>query len=57
MHIDAHVHVFPPEIEKNCKKIAETEPHFGAICSGKVHKWGTAGDVVARMDIDGLDQA
>lgn len=57
MHIDAHVHVFPPEIEKNCQKIAETEPHFGAICSGKVHKWGTVEDVVAQMDIDGLDQA
>ena len=57
MHIDAHVHVFPPEIEKNCQKIAETEPHFGAICSGKVHKWGTVEDVVAQMDMDGLDQA
>ncbi|MDD5515585.1 MAG: amidohydrolase family protein [Synergistales bacterium] len=57
MNIDAHVHVYPPEIEKNYKKIAETEPHFGAMCAGKVHKWGTAEDVIARMDADGVDQA
>ena len=57
MHIDAHVHVYPPEIEKDCKRISETEPHFAAICSGKVHKWGTAEDVIAQMDIDDLDQA
>lgn len=57
MHIDAHVHVYPPEIEKNWKKIAETEPHFGTLCAGKAHKWGTVEDLVARMEIDGLDQA
>jgi predicted TIM-barrel fold metal-dependent hydrolase len=55
MRIDAHFHVYPPEVQAGWQKIAETEPHFAAICSGKVHKWALAGDVIAGMDADGVD--
>lgn len=55
MRIDAHVHVYPPEIRADWPRIAEKEPHFASICSGKVHKWGTAEDVIAQMEADGVD--
>lgn len=55
MRIDAHVHVYPPEIQADWRRIAEREPHFASLCSGRVHKWGDAGDVTAQMEIDGVD--
>jgi hypothetical protein len=57
MRIDTHVHVYPPEVQADWQKIAEREPHFASICSGKVHKWALAEDVVARMETDGIDQS
>lgn len=55
MRIDAHVHVYPPEIQSDWKRIAEKEPYFASLCSGRVHKWGNAEDVIAKMEIDGMD--
>ncbi|MDO9508863.1 MAG: amidohydrolase family protein [Thermovirgaceae bacterium] len=55
MRIDAHVHVYPPEIQADWETIAEKEPHFGSLCSGRAHKWATAEDVVEQMKADGVD--
>ena len=55
MRIDAHVHVYPPEIKNDWNRIAENEPHFASLCSGRVHKWCTAEDVLARMKEDSID--
>lgn len=55
MRIDAHVHVYPPEIQFDWKKIAEKEPYFASLCSGRVHKWGNAGDVIGQMETDHVD--
>ncbi|MDO9508343.1 MAG: amidohydrolase family protein [Thermovirgaceae bacterium] len=55
MKIDTHVHVHPPEIQADWEKIAVYEPHFASLCSGRVHRWGTAEDVLARMKEDSID--
>ena len=55
MIIDCHVHVYPPEIVRDRDGIARTEEHFALLTGGKVHKWGTVEDVIARMDEDGVD--
>lgn len=57
MIIDCHVHVYPPEVIRDSGKIAETEEHFALLISGRVHKWASAEDVIARMDEDGVDES
>lgn len=55
--IDAHVHIYPPEFERDRDKIAESEPWFAELTSSKVHKWGTAEELIAEMDKNGIDSA
>jgi len=55
--VDCHVHVYPPEIIRDWKRIAESEPYFGMLARGKVHRWATADDVIAQMDADGIEQS
>jgi len=55
--VDCHVHVYPPQVIENWKAIAETEPYFGLLASGKVHRWATADDVVASMDEAGISES
>lgn len=53
--IDAHVHVYSPEIEKNRDKIAATERWFDILSGSPFQKWGTAEDLIAAMDRDGIE--
>lgn len=55
MITDCHVHVYPPEVIRDAKIIAETEAHFALLSNGKVHKWATVEDVIHKMDQDGVD--
>lgn len=57
MIIDCHVHVYPPEVVRDWEKIGRTEAHFAELSSGKVHKWATVEDVIARMDEDGIEES
>lgn len=52
--IDAHVHIYPPEIERERKKISEKEPWFEVMINSKVHKWGTAESLISHMDQQGI---
>ena len=57
MIIDCHVHVYPPEVIRDWERIGRTEDHFAELAGGKVHKWATAEDLIARMDEDGVEES
>lgn len=57
MIVDTHVHVYPPAIRENRKEIAGREPYFDLLTRGSAHRWGTAEDVLAAMDEDGVGQS
>lgn len=56
MIIDTHVHLYPPDVVREWEKIAEKEPYFRLLCSGKVHKWAVAEDLFEMMESDHIDQ-
>lgn len=56
MIIDTHVHLYPPDVVREWEKIAEKEPYFKLLCSGKVHKWAVAEDLFEMMESDNIDQ-
>lgn len=49
MKIDMHVHVTPPDIIKDFKKISEKEPYFGLLSSSPQNRFVTAEEVVRHM--------
>ena len=55
--IDAHVHIYPPEVERDSEKIAKSEPWFNILIHSKVHKWGTAEMLVETMDQNNIASA
>lgn len=55
--IDAHVHIYPPEIKREREKISEKEPWFGEMINSRVHKWGTAESLISQMDKDGIESS
>jgi len=57
MIIDSHVHIYPPEVIKDWEKIAQKEPYFKLLASGKVHKWATAEDLIEKMDKSGISKS
>lgn len=54
--IDTHVHLYPPEIRDQQERISATEPYFDKLTHNKVHRWGTAEELIERMDQEGIDQ-
>ena len=57
MKIDFHVHVTPPDIIKNYKKIGEREAYFNLLSSSPKNKFATAEDVIDELAKSGVDQA
>ncbi|PIE54611.1 MAG: metal-dependent hydrolase [Dethiosulfovibrio peptidovorans] len=57
MIVDTHVHVYPDELRKDQENISKREPHFDLLTHNKVHKWGTAEELIAQMERDGVDQS
>ncbi|MDR1965674.1 MAG: amidohydrolase family protein [Synergistaceae bacterium] len=57
MIIDAHVHVYPPEIISGAEGIAQRESYFSSLVSAKAHRWAGAEDVLSAMDSDGVDES
>jgi predicted TIM-barrel fold metal-dependent hydrolase len=55
MIIDAHAHVFPPQIKKNRSKYIDSDPCFAILYSNPKAKLATADDLIASMDKDGVD--
>lgn len=57
MLIDAHVHVFPPDVIKNIDKYLVKDEFLNQICSSPKNKYATAEDLLAEMDKSGLEMA
>ncbi|NLY67499.1 MAG: amidohydrolase family protein, partial [Tissierellia bacterium] len=52
-----HVHVTPPDIIKDWKKIAEKELYFKLLSESPVNKFATVEDVVVELDNSKVDKA
>lgn len=55
--IDSHVHIYPPELERDMEKIGESEEWFRILTHSKVNKWGTAEQLIASMDENGIESS
>ena len=55
--IDVHVHVYSEQFVRDRELISKKEPHFDLLTHNKVHKWGTAEQLIQRMDETGVDQS
>ena len=57
MRIDAHVHLFPPEIVPEIQKYTDKDPFMKLICSSPKQKYASVEDLLAVMEKDGVDKA
>ena len=57
MIIDYHVHITPPELIDNWRKIAQKEDYFKLLSESPVNKFATAEDIVKELDRSGVDKA
>lgn len=55
MIIDAHTHIFPPEVAENRERFLDGEPAFAAIYQNPDAPMVTASGLVAAMDQTGVD--
>ncbi len=55
--VDVHVHVYPPELIRDQEAISAREPHFDLLTHNRVHRWGSADELIAQMDRDGIAQS
>jgi uncharacterized protein len=57
MIIDAHTHIFSPDVIANRARYAERDPFFGDLYSGHAARMVGAEELIAAMDAAGIDQA
>lgn len=57
MLIDAHTHIFSPEVIAQRERYAERDAFFGFLYSGAVARMIDADELIAAMDRAGIDQA
>lgn len=55
MLIDFHTHIFPPDIQKYRERYCGRDPWFNALYSNPRSGIATAEDLLAEMDISGVD--
>jgi predicted TIM-barrel fold metal-dependent hydrolase len=55
MIIDIHTHIFPPEIQRDRKRYCLRDPWFNELYSNPRARIATAEDLIAEMDISGVD--
>jgi uncharacterized protein len=55
--IDAHVHLFPPEVVADRERFLVLDPHFAALYTNPRARLATAADALASMDRNGIDGA
>ena len=55
MIVDAHVHIFPPEMISGRGKLAAADATFSEMYSDPAARMATADELVASMDEDGVD--
>jgi predicted TIM-barrel fold metal-dependent hydrolase len=52
--IDAHIHIFPPEVISQRERFLALDPHFGALYANPRARLATAEDALASMDRNGI---
>jgi uncharacterized protein len=57
MIIDAHTHIFSPQVMQQRTRYAERDPFFGQLYSGPVARMVGAEELIAVMDKAGVDKA
>jgi predicted TIM-barrel fold metal-dependent hydrolase len=55
--IDAHIHIFPPEVVAGRERFLALDPHFAALYANPRARLATAEDALASMDRNGIDGA
>src|SRR5436853_1485883 len=55
MLIDFHTHIFPPDVCKHRERYCERDPWFNTLYSNPRAHLATADDLVAEMDVAGVD--
>jgi predicted TIM-barrel fold metal-dependent hydrolase len=55
MIIDAHTHIFPPDIAENREHYCQRDAWFGMLYNDPRVKIATAEDLIAEMDASGVD--
>jgi predicted TIM-barrel fold metal-dependent hydrolase len=55
MLIDFHTHIFPPDIQRHRERYCERDPWFNALYSSPRSAIATVEDLLAEMDISGVD--
>lgn len=56
MNIDAHIHITPPELIRDYKKIGEKEPYFKLLSETPHNKFATADEVVGHLKENQFDK-
>lgn len=57
MKIDVHVHILSPDIIQNVEKYKNREAYFKLIHTGSNVKYATAEELIAHMELCGVDRA
>jgi predicted TIM-barrel fold metal-dependent hydrolase len=57
MIIDAHTHIFSPDVIADRERYAERDPFFGDLYRGHAARMIGAEELIAAMDAAGIDQA
>jgi predicted TIM-barrel fold metal-dependent hydrolase len=55
--IDAHIHIFPPDVVGDRERFVGLDPHFAALYANPKARLATAEDAVASLDRNGIDGA
>jgi hypothetical protein len=57
MIVDAHAHIFPPELISRRESLLKSDPAFNLLYTDPQAQMAGAGDLVAAMKSDGVDKA
>jgi predicted TIM-barrel fold metal-dependent hydrolase len=55
--VDAHIHIFPPEVAADRDRFVRLDPHFAALYANPKARLATAEDAIASLDRNGIDGA
>ena len=55
--VDAHIHVFPPDVVGDRERFVALDPHFAELYANPKARLVTAEDAVASLDRNGIDGA
>ena len=56
MKIDTHIHITPPDLIRDYKKIGEREPYFKLLSETPHNRFATAEDVVSHLKVSEFDK-